>query len=222
MSGRSFEQSLPTLIGRANEFADRGLALIGGLRAEQMTGVTLPDTTVWKLHLVATINYRAGLVCLRQAETSLGAFTLLRGLLEAWAHLAFIQDNAAGGDARCRALRFERGVSREWANDVRVAPPGFDQAAWQAWHAAYDRELDDLWRQLGCRGQNRTQSQAATTLAGLSSQPAMEWVDGVWRSTSAATHMYGVEFALADRGDGTTELVWALPAHRASWLMWLA
>ncbi|HVB43082.1 MAG TPA: hypothetical protein VNF47_10310 [Streptosporangiaceae bacterium] len=50
----------------------------------------------------------------------------------------------------------------------------------------------------------------------------MDWVDGVWRSTSAATHMYGVEFALTDRSDGTTELVWALPAHRASWLMWLA
>ena len=50
----------------------------------------------------------------------------------------------------------------------------------------------------------------------------MEWVDGVWRSTSAATHMYGVEFALTDRGDGTTELVWALSAHRASWLMWFA
>lgn len=34
--------------------------------------------------------------------------------------------------------------------------------------------------------------------------------------------MYGVEFALTDRADGTTEVVWALPAHRASWLMWLA
>src|SRR5271157_1652399 len=98
MSGRSFEQSLPILIGRANEFADRGLALIDDLRPEGMTGVTLPDATVWKLHLVATINYRAGLACLRQPETSLGTFTLLRGLLEAWAHLAFIQDSTAGSD----------------------------------------------------------------------------------------------------------------------------
>lgn len=128
MSERSLEQSLLTLIDRANEFADRGLALIDGLRPEEMTGATLPDATVWKLHLVATINYRAGLACLRQPETSLGAFTLLRGLLEAWAHLDFIQDNTAGDDARCRALRFERGMSREWANSVRVAPPGFDQA----------------------------------------------------------------------------------------------
>lgn len=222
MSGGSFEQSLPTLISRANEFATRGLALIDTLRAEQMTGATLPDATVWKLHLVATINYRAGLASLRQPETSLGAFTLLRGMLEAWAHLAFIEDDAAGGDARCRALRFERGMSGEWANDVRVAPPGFDQAAWQTQHTAHDREVDDLWRQLGCRGANRTQGQAAATLARLSTQLGMEWIDGVWRSTSAATHMYGVEFALTDRADGTTELVWAPPAHRASWLMWLA
>ena len=221
MSERSFEQSLSALIDRANEFADRGLALIDGLRPEEMTGATLPDATVWKLHLVATINYRTGLACLRQPGTSLGAFTLLRGLLEGWAHLDFIQDNAAGDDARCRALRFERGMSREWANNVRVAPPGFDQAAWQARHAAHDRELDDLWRQFRCRGRERTQGQAAATLARLSTQPGMDWVDSVWRSTSATTHMYGVEFALTDRGDGTTDLVWALPAHRASWLMWL-
>ena len=83
MSGRSFEQSLATLLDRANKFADRGLALIDSLRAEQMTGATLPDSTVWKLHLVAAINYRAGLVCLRQPETSLGAFTLLRVVMPA-------------------------------------------------------------------------------------------------------------------------------------------
>ena len=222
MSGRSFEQSLLILIGRANEFADRGLALIDDLRPEGMTGVTLPDATVWKLHLVATINYRAGLACLGQPETSLGTFTLLRGLLEAWAHLAFIQDSTAGSDGRCRALRFERGMSREWANNVRAAPPGFDQTAWQAQQAAHDRELDVLWRQFRCRGTDRTQGQAGATLTRLSTQPGMAWVDGVWRATSGTTHMYGVEFVLTDRGDGTTELVWALPAHRASWLMWLA
>jgi hypothetical protein len=221
MSRRSFEQSLPTLIDRANEFADRGLALIDGLRPEEMTAATLPDATVWKLHLMATINYRAGLVCLQKPETSLGAFTLVRGLLEAWAHLDFIQDNTAGGDARCRALRLERGLSKEWANNVHARPPGFDQAAWQAQQAAHDKELDHLWRQFGCRGANRTQGQVAATLTRLNKLPAMDWVDAVWRSTSAVTHMYGVEFALTDRDDGTIELVWPLPAYRASWLMWL-
>lgn len=104
MSEPSLEQTLQTLIDRANEFADHGLALVNDLRAEEMTGATMPDAAVWKLHLVASINYRAGLACLRQPETSVGAFTLLRGLLEVWAHLDFIQDNTAGDDARCRAL----------------------------------------------------------------------------------------------------------------------
>jgi hypothetical protein len=107
-------------------------------------------------------------------------------------------------------------------DNVRVAPPGFDQAAWQSEQVAHDKELDDLWRRFGCRGANRTQGQVAATLTKVSTLPAMEWVNGVWRSTSAVTHMYGVEFALADCGDGTTELVWAPQAYRASWLMWLA
>ena len=48
----------------------------------------------------------------------------------------------------------------------------------------------------------------------------MEWIPGVWRATSAAVHMYGVDFVLRSRG-GETELVWALPSQRATWLAFL-
>jgi hypothetical protein len=34
--------------------------------------------------------------------------------------------------------------------------------------------------------------------------------------------MYGVDFAFRDRGDGTSDVVWALPRHRATWLSFLA
>ena len=49
----------------------------------------------------------------------------------------------------------------------------------------------------------------------------MGWVSGVWKATSGTVHMNGVEFALQSNGNGVTELVWARPSHRATWLTFL-
>ena len=141
------ENVLTPLLNRAADLSDAALALADSHLPDGMTFATTPQGTIFRLHVAGTATYRSGLVCLRSPETSVGAFSLLRGLLEAWSHVAFIFDPREGGDPRCRALRFERGSMNEWSNSVRVAPPGFDHASWQLSHAEKEQAVR-LVRQL--------------------------------------------------------------------------
>lgn len=119
----SFDEVFGGLLERAYALSNEALSLMGSLLPDDMTFATMPEASVQKLHLSATAKYRAGLACLQSAETSVGAYSLLRGVLEAWSHIAFIADSAEGGDARCRALRYERGALREWDGNIHVRLP---------------------------------------------------------------------------------------------------
>jgi len=161
-------------------------------------------------------------VCLRSAETSVGAFALLRGLLEAWSHIAFIADSAEGGDARCRALRYERGALKEWEGNIHVPPPGVDNDAWKKAHEENVSEIERLWRESGCgRASARARTHVDATLEKLAKELSFDWMIPLWRSTSATVHMYGSDFLFEDRGDGSSDLVWAQPRFRATWLSFL-
>ena len=211
---------LTPLIGRATDLGDAGLGLIDTLRSEEGTGATLPESTVLRLHCVAASTYRSGLICLWMPETSLASYGLIRGLLEVWAHLTFIADDSAGGDPRCRALRYERGTLGEWADAAKKAPKYFDKAAWHARHDERKRDIDKLWEECGCNGAPRTRRHVKATLDALATGPTMEWIPGAWSASSASTHAFGVDFLLDSRR-GETQLVWALPSQRASWLVLL-
>lgn len=208
---------LTPLIARAVDFARAGMALIDELRSAGESAVTLPEWTVVRLHFVAASTFHSGLLCLWMPETSLAASGLIRGLLEVWSHLIFISDDTEGGDARCRALRYERGALREWTDTVLKAPGYLDTASWQANHDERQRDFDKMWKEFGCKGQLRTRSQVFATLAAVAKEPTMEWIPGVWSASSASNHAYGVDFMLDARGTNT-RLVWALPSQRASWL----
>lgn len=218
----SFDVVWPQLLNRAADIGGDALALLDRMLPENTSMGTMPEGAVCRLHLAATATYRSAIVCLRWPETSVAAFSLLRGLLEAWSHLAFIGDDAEGGDARCRALRYELGAAREWANSVHDAPRGFDRQSWSTQAQTRRGDLEAMWGELGCAGSYRTRSHVEPTLKKLAKKPRMEWVLGVWRATSATVHMYAVDFMLRDCGDGSSELVWALPRYRATWLSFVA
>jgi hypothetical protein len=210
------------LLQQAYALSDEALSLMESLLPEGMTFATMPEASVQKLHLAATANYRAGLACLRSAETSVGAFSLLRGVLEAWSHIAFIADSAEGGDAPCRALRYERGALNEWEGNIHVPPPGVDRDAWKKAHDESAAEIERLWRESGCgRASARTRTQVDATLKKLATELSFHWMIPLWRSTSATVHMYGSDFLFEDRGDGSSDLVWAQPRFRATWLSFL-
>ncbi len=214
----SFKTVWNALLDRAVAISDHALSLIDHALPENTSMATLPHGIVYRLHLAATATYRSAIVCLRSPETSVSAFALLRGLLEAWAHLDFIGDDGQGGDVRCRALRYELGAAKEWMDSVHDAPPGFDQETWGAQAQTRLVDIQEAWQLLGCTGKPRTRKEVDATLHRMGKRAKMEWVPGAWRATSVTVHMYGVDFALLDRGDGSSDLVWALPRYQATWL----
>lgn len=219
-SSAEIEGLLTSLFDRATELSFDARYLIDELLDIDCTFGTMPDAVIYRLHLAATSTYRGGIFCLRVPETSINAYSLLRGLLEAWSHLEFIADAGSGGDMGCRALRYEIGATREWSNVLHAAPSYFDKGAWLLGHDDKERELQKLWDKCGCSGRLRTYGDVGPTLKVLATRPDMEWVHGVWRSTSATVHMHSTDFLLATRGDAT-RLVWALPSYRATWLAFL-
>lgn len=211
---------LTPLIARGMDLCEAGVGLIDDLRSEHGTGATLPESTVIRLHFVAVSTFQSGLLCLWMPETSLAAFSMVRGLLEVWSHLTFIHDDTQGGDPRCRALRYERGALQEWADTVTKAPDYGVPTAWQANHEARKRDVELLWRECECTGQPRTRRNVTATLKSLATQPTMDWVPGVWSASSASAHTYGIDFLLRSKGE-ETRLVWALPSQRATWFAFL-
>jgi hypothetical protein len=217
-----FDRLVTDLRERAYALSNDALSIIDSLLPDGMTFATMPEASIQRLHLSATANYRAGLACLHSAETSVGAYSLLRGLLEAWTHIAFIADNAEGGDARCRALRYERGSLKEWEGNIHTPPPGFDEKAWKKAHDENTAEINSLWAAGGCgKASPRTRTHVDGTLKKLAKGSSFGWIIPLWRSTSATVHMYGSDFLFEDRGDGSSDLVWAQPRFRATWLSFL-
>lgn len=146
----NFDDVVSGFLERAYALSDEALSLMDALLPDRMTFVAMPEASIQKLHLSATANYRAGLLCLRSSETSVGAYSLLRGLLEAWSHIAFIADDAEGEDGRCRALRYERGALKEWEGNIHISPPGFDAKTWKKAHDENVAEIEKLWLESGC------------------------------------------------------------------------
>ena len=223
MSGAAgFDEVFGGLLERAYTLSNEALSLTDSLLPDGMTFATMPEASIQRLHLSATANYRAGLACLQSAETSVGAFSLLRGVLEAWSHIAFIADTTEGGDAQCRALRYERGALKEWEGNIHVPSPGVDADTWKKGHDENAAEIDRLWKESGCgRASSRTRSHVDATLKKLAKELSFGWMIPLWRSTSATVHMYGSDFLFEDCGDGTSDLVWAQPRFRATWLSFL-
>ncbi len=217
---------LAPLIARGFDLCHAGMALIDELRSEDGTGATLPESTVVRLHFVAASTFQSGLLCLWMPETSLASYGLIRGLLEVWSHLIFISDDSEGGDAgeggdaRCRALRYELGALSEWGDAALKVPDYLHPAGRQERHDERKRDIEQMWKECGCTGKPRKRGHVAATLSVMAKELSMEWIPGVWSASSASTHAYGVDFLLDTHGI-ETRLVWALSSQRASWFAFL-
>ena len=123
--GAIFDTMLGQTLSDALKLSETALSTISSLLPEDCTFGTMPQSSIYRLHAAATVNYRGGLTCLRWVETSMATVPLLRSMLETWSHIDFIGDDTQGGDSRCRALRYERGLLKgprgpcSWASRVR-------------------------------------------------------------------------------------------------------
>jgi hypothetical protein len=214
-----FEINFATLLDRAASYGETVHSAVASLHPPDISLTQMPESTVWRLHLTATASYEASIQCLRTRYSSLGGYIVLRGLLEAWAHLDFIADDSQGGSAALRAIRYELGAHQEWEDSAHDAPGGHPSPL-----IAQDNHgvMLQLWQEKGGQGSPalRTRKQVPTTLTTVAARENFDWLRGLYRSTSAVTHMFGVNFLLESTGE-TTAVVWATPAQRSSWLVWV-
>jgi hypothetical protein len=212
------EAGFSSLLDRAASFGESVHNAVASLHPPDVSLNQMPESTVWRLHLTATASYEATIQCLRTRYSSLGGYIILRGLLEAWAHLDFIADDAQSASPALRAIRYELGAYQEWGDTAHDAPGGRPSPL-----IAQDNQavMMELWRQHGGQGtpRLRRRTHVQPTLTTIGARENIDWLRGLYRSTSAAAHMFGVDFLLESVGP-TTSVVWATPAQQSSWLAW--
>jgi len=196
-------------VWRANIATER--VLLPGVKRNSM-----PQMPVWRLHLGATSTFLGVIQCLKTRYSSLGAFSLLRGVLEAWTHLYFISDESESDTPALRSIRFEAGVLSEWASVSKKMNPSLDYDEIMKRH---HRTIMELWSENGGRGEPRlrTYNDVIPTLVRMSKSPALQRMDLLHKASSVAVHMSASDFLMESTGTGVT-VVWASEGRRCAWL----
>lgn len=181
---------------------------------EYVLGDQVPEATVFRLLLATLPLYHAAVLVLVDPETTLGAMALMRGLIEAWAHLNFIQTGPRETMA-CRALRVERGWAQQMASLARSARNADELAKADE----RQQQVDDLWQRSGCaRASARTYKQVPTTLQAIEKVLGIDWLVATWQAASLMTHVGGFDWSLEDQADGSSAAVLPKPSHWANQL----
>jgi len=177
---------------------------------------SMPEIPVWRLHLGATSTFLGIIQCLRTRPSSLGAFSLLRGMIEAWAHLFFIADESEPDSPALRAIRFEAGVLSEWASVSKRMNSEVDYVQLMARN--HDG-IKKLWTANAGKDEprRRTYKDVNRTLEKMAKTPELESLGIIHASSSVAVHMSASDFLL-ESNDLGVKVVWASDARRCAWL----
>jgi hypothetical protein len=173
----------------------------------------MPNATVFRLLLATVPLDHAAVLALSEPETTLGSLALMRGLIEAWAHLYFIQA-AVPAQMACRALRLERG----WVADTVALAHFEDENLPGQLQKARQREaaILELWTDLGCKaGRPRRYGDVRATIKDIETKFRIDWLLQIWSSASQTSHVSGWDWLLVDHEDGGTRPILPMPSHRA-------
>jgi len=216
MTDNDFESRFILVLDGSQELVSRANLVLQQALMSDVGPESMPEIPVWRLHLAATSTFLGVLQCLRTRHSSLGAFSLLRGLIEAWTHLYFIADNSEADTAAIRAIRFEAGVLSEWASVKKAMNPDTDYDELQ-------RDNDaTILRLCIANGRNelpkrRTYKDVNPTLQKMAKFPTLERLELIHSASSVAVHASAADFLLETTTTGVT-VVWASPGRRCAWL----
>jgi hypothetical protein len=213
----NFEKDFRVLLGKAESLAKYAHSSVGHVTLRGVGPDTMPQMTVWRLHLVATSAYLSIIQCLKTSPSSLGSLTLLRSLVEVWTHLDFIGDDSEGNTAALRAVCLEAGVLHDWiGNDMKI-DPALD---YEALKAKNSQSVRRLWQMNGGTGTPRIRSygDVAKSIEKLSRKPELSWINALYGSSSSVTHALGADFLITKTESGI-EVTWAEPERRCGWLV---
>jgi hypothetical protein len=169
----------------------------------------------YTLRRVFIVTYRASLALLRDPEVSFPAEALLRGLLETWAHLAWIEYGESRGnrararhhsrkrktehcfsDGRCswstpqtRALCWLYGDARWYHKNVRMVDSRLKGPTTTAQARRRANRYDHAHARTGCPGRlGRDFGDVEPMLFLLARKGNIPWATGLWRAYSATAH----------------------------------
>jgi len=217
-SGNSyeFEERFSKVLDEAVSEIGRSNLAIQETLLQDVSRYSMPEIPVWRLHLGATSTFLGIIQCLKTRQSSLGAFSLLRGLLEAWAHLFFIADMAEPDTPALRAIRFEAGVLSEWASIRKKMSPELDYAKLSARN---HEGIMKLWSAHNGKAEprRRTYKNVNQTLHKMANTKELESLGIIHASSSVAVHASAADFLLETSVLGA-EVIWASEARRCAWL----
>jgi len=209
-----FQDRFVLLLGEARALAHHMSESMGARFADGVPGDAFPEATVQRLLLALFPLYHAAVGVLDDPETTLASLALMRGLIEAWAHLYFLMGTDKGADCACRAIRLELGWSASMVSLARAAGPDMrDQLEVAERRLA---EIDAMKSQRGCKGGRRDYGDVDQTITTMARLYGIDWLPGAWRSASQMAHVGGWDWLLEDQGDGTSAFVYPPPSHRAT------
>jgi hypothetical protein len=177
----------------------------------------MPEIPVLRLHLGATANFLGVIRCLKTPYSSIGALSLLRGLIESWTHLYFIADETEAGTPAQRAVRYEAGVRNEWRNFEKKTKPDLDH---REMFRRNRTTIMGLWTDNGGKGEpkNRTYNHVSSTWKKITALPEFKGIEVLRDSSSVAAHVGAVDFLFAF-DDSQITVEWVSPGRRSVWLL---
>jgi len=211
-----FELKFAEVLAMAEENAWRTNAVLDETVLKDVRGNSMPQIPIWRLHLGATSSFLGIIQCLKTRYSSLGALSLLRGLVESWAHLHFIADETEPGTAAMRAIQFEAGVLSEWASIDKKNNPALDYAETMKRH---QRSIMRLWRENGGDGEPRRRKYGDVngTLEKIAVSPGLDRVQVLHAASSSGVHVGASDFLLKSEPTSVT-VTWITPGRRCAWL----
>ena len=189
-----------------------------GVEGHAIIGDNPAAGSATRLMATVDVHYRAVLQTLVYAESSLASESLMRGLIEAWAHLDYIWSDGHPGSA-CRALAIELGWLLERRAFLENAPtdllPGL-----AAQRHSLDSNLEAveaLRRKLECRGGARRYGNLNSHVNAMARRPGLAWLLPMWKMQSEAVHLGASDWLFAEIAEGRNDLCLPSPGHRATW-----
>jgi hypothetical protein len=190
---------------------------------ESLVGPTVegddsPRGIAYRLMASVDAQYRAVLQTLIYADSSLGAQSLTRGLIEAWIHLDFVW-SAGRPRSECRALSLELGWLQDRKSFYENLPVEMKSGVTRQLRTVSENlaVVEQRIKDLGCPHRVRRYTAIDQDVKTKAKIPGFAWVLPVWKISSEAVHMGGSDWLFAQLEEGLNKIRFPPPAVRATW-----
>ena len=172
----------------------------------------------------ADLETRAALSLLRDAAVAPAAEILLRGLLEALAHVSWIGSPPTPEERRCRALCYELGRAVSYGHGLRKMSPDAVSHLPADTKASLDDNIDTirrLLREAGCKCSRRHEGNVESDLKGLAQALNAPYVYELWVTSSWVAHQFAFDRLARSNDVGVMTLAAPTAVDRAKLLTWV-